>query len=181
MPDIVAGGADVAEIGSGLYNSYKNQQYQDMLRKLAENPSQMEAYVRQFVQPLTAGTEAGVNNASQAYAAERGLGTSPAQQQQIQNQTIAPIIQNQQQTAFQQALASLGLGGGASPTSGAGAGTGIQALLALLKKGGATPGAQVNNPVPAGDEGANDAGGLTPPGLGPVDLTNFGFDQGAFA
>lgn len=182
MPEllpILAGGADVASIGSGLFNSYKNTQYQDTLRDLSENPGKLEAFVKQFTQPLAAGTTEGVANQSQAYAAERGLGTSPAQQQQIENQAIAPIINQQQQTAFQQAMQALGLGGGASPTSGAGGvGSGIQGLLQLFQKKGA--GGAVTNPVPPGSEGANDGGGLTAPQLGPVDLTNFGFNAGAY-
>lgn len=107
--------------GSGLYNSYENQQYQNMLRGYAENPSKFNAYAGQFVQPLNAGLIAGVNNQAQGYAAERGLAQSPALDTSIEEQAIAPYIQQNTNQGYQAALQALGLGGGPSqaqnPTS----------------------------------------------------------------
>lgn len=100
---------------SGLFNSYKNAQYQDKLRGIAENPQKFQKYRSGFVQPLTAGLEKGVGNSAQAYAAERGLATSPSAEQSIYDQAIAPYIQQQQNQATQDAFQTLGVGGGANP------------------------------------------------------------------
>lgn len=112
MP-LLTGGAQIASAGSGLYEGYENQQYQDKLRSLAQNPAQLQQYEQGFVQPLNAGLTQGVANQAQAYAAERGLGQSPGPQSEILAQAIAPYVQQNQQNGYQNALQALGLGGGA--------------------------------------------------------------------
>jgi hypothetical protein len=114
MP-LLTGGAQLASAGSNLYQGYENQQYQDKLRSLAQNPGQLQQYEQGFVQPLNAGLTAGVANQAQAYAAERGLGQSPGPSQEIEAQAIAPYVQQNQQQGYQNALQALGLGGGAQP------------------------------------------------------------------
>lgn len=109
-------GSQVASTGANLYQGYKNQQYQDQLRSIAEDPSKMNAYAQQFVHPLNAGLEKGVANEAQAYAAERGLAQSPGPQSEIIAQAIAPYVQQNQQNAYNIALRSLGVGGGAQPS-----------------------------------------------------------------
>jgi hypothetical protein len=123
----------IAGAGSSLYNTYENQQYQDKLRSYAENPNKLESYAAGFTQPPTAGLVQGVENQAQGYAAERGLATSPAAEQQIVSQAIAPYIQQNQQLGLGTALQALGLGGGASPNP-AGGFTGLAASLAQLSK-----------------------------------------------
>ena len=107
--------ASLGSTGYNLYNQYKNQQYQDMLRSYAQNPAKMNAYAEQFTQPLNAGLQSSVANQSQAYLAERGLSDSPAISQQVESQALAPYIQQNQQQGYQDALQALGLGGGAIP------------------------------------------------------------------
>ena len=134
----VQAGTGIASAGSGLYNSYENQKYQNMVRSLSEDPKKMQAYAAGFTKPLAAGTTQGVNNQSQAYAAERGLATSPSAQQQIQNQAIAPYIQQQQSTGMEQAQNALkmGEGGQSNPASSFSAlGGGLSSLMKLLQQG----------------------------------------------
>jgi hypothetical protein len=148
IPTLTAG-ASLASAGSGLYNSYENQKYQDMLRSYASSPSKLQSYAAGFTQPLAAGVSEGVNNQSQAYAAERGLATSPAASQQIENQAIAPYIQQDQQQGYQNALQALGLGGGATPNPSAAfgsLGTGLQALQKLITPSATTLASNIPTP-----------------------------------
>jgi len=110
------GALDLAQVGStgyNLYNQYKNQQYQNNLRSLAQNPAKLNAYAEQFTKPLNAGLTTGVANNTQAYLAQRGLSDSPQISEQVEVQAIAPYIQQNEQQGYQNALQALGLGGGA--------------------------------------------------------------------
>lgn len=115
---ITKGALDIAKIGStgyNLYNQYKQQQYQNKLRDLASNPAKMSAYAEQFTKPLNAGLTANVANQAQAYLAQRGLTDSPQISEQVEAQALAPYVQQNQQQGYEDALAALGLGGGAIP------------------------------------------------------------------
>lgn len=96
-----------------LYNQYQQQKYQSYLRDLAQNPEKMNALAQKYIQPLNAGLTTSVGNQAQAYLAQRGLSDSPQISQQVEAQAIAPYIQQNQQAGYQDALAALGLGGGA--------------------------------------------------------------------
>jgi hypothetical protein len=144
----IGAATNLASAGSGLYNAYQQQQYQDMLRRYASNPAALQQYAAGFTQPLQAGTIQGINNASQGYAAERGLSQSPALSQQIENQAIAPVIQQEQEQGMQDALRALGLGGGAQPNQAQAmnqAGAGINGLLKLMGLGQGDSPPQINN------------------------------------
>jgi hypothetical protein len=141
--------------GSSILEGYKQQQYQNKLRSLAQDPRKFMAYANGFKQPLAAGLLQGTENAAQGYAAERGLASSPALENQIVSQAIAPLLQQQQNQAVQDAWNALQLGGGAAPQNPMG---GLQAGLASLSKlfPGQTP--------PAPDPNA----GTNPPILGDI-------------
>jgi hypothetical protein len=115
QPELKAG-TEVAGLGStayNLYNQYQQQQYQNQLRSMAQDPAKMNAYAAKFTQPLTAGLTAGVANQAQADLATRGLTDSPEISQQVYAQAIAPYIQQNQQNGYQNALQALQVGGGA--------------------------------------------------------------------
>jgi hypothetical protein len=115
QPELKAG-TEVAGLGStayNLYNQYQNQQYQNQLRSMAQDPTKMNAYAAQFTQPLTAGLTSGVANQTQGYLASRGLSDSPQISEQVEAQAIAPYIQQNQQQGYQDALQALSVGGGA--------------------------------------------------------------------
>lgn len=162
--------------GAGLFNSYENNKYQDMLRSYAGSPQKLQSYAAGFTQPLAAGLTQGVNNQAQGYAAERGLASSPALEQQIESQAIAPYIQQQQSQAMQTALQALGLGGGAQPNP-AGSfgqlGSGIQGLLKQFQGSG-----QQNYTGSAISPVQLDS---TPSQPAPIDLTNYGFDPSSYS
>jgi len=170
-----------------LYNQYQNQQYQNLLRSYAQDPAKMNAYAAQFTQPLNAGLTASVANNAQAYLAQRGLSDSPQISQQVEAQEIAPYIQKNQQTGYQDALQALNIGGGAiSPALqqqnslaaltkafsqyGGGGGGGNPSANAP----GALPSAQTYGSVSAPSVIQNPYAGLGPdPGYTPIDLSNF--------
>jgi hypothetical protein len=109
-------GLGVAGIGStayNMYNQYQNQQYQNLLRSYAQDPTKMNAYAANFTQPLNAGLTSAVANNTQGYLASRGLSDSPAISQQVEAQAIAPYVQQNQQAGYQDALLALQVGGGA--------------------------------------------------------------------
>lgn len=171
----ISAGTNLASAGSGLYNNYENQKYQDTLRSYATDPAKLNAYASSFTKPLTAGLSEGVNNQSQAYAAERGLATSPALEQQIQNQAIAPYIQQNQQTGFAQALQALGLGGGANPNpQGAfsSLGTGLSGLAKLFQQ---SPQQIAATGTPAALTDGSVSPYIPPTDIPPFDMTGFAF------
>jgi hypothetical protein len=136
--------ASLGSTGYNLFNQYQNQQYQNQLRSMAQDPAKMNAYAAKFTQPLTAGLTTGVANQAQADLATRGLTDSPEISQQVYAQAIAPYIQQDQQQGYQNALQALQVGGGAIPPA-----TQQQNSLAALTKafsqmggqGGQAPGA----------------------------------------
>jgi hypothetical protein len=115
QPELQAG-TEAASLGStayNLYNQYKNQQYQNLLRSYAQDPTKMNAYAANFTQPLNAGLTSAVANNTQGYLASRGLSDSPAVSQQVESQALAPYVQQNQQAGYQDALQALQVGGGA--------------------------------------------------------------------
>ena len=161
---------------SGLYNGYENAQQQNKIRGIVDNPSKMAAYTAGFKQPLAAGLEQGVANSAQGYAAERGLATSPAAEQSIYAQAIAPYIQQQQSEAQSAALQSHGLGmnqnQGHQEQVGGQLTSGLQQLMKLLSLGKGSGGFSPQQ-LP------NGFGGPSAPPV-PTDLTNWagGGDSG---
>ena len=179
-------GTQAAGLGStayNMYNQYQNQQYQNKLRSMSQDPTKMNAYAEKFTQPLTAGLQKGVANSTQSYLASRGLSDSPQISEQVQAQAIAPYIQQNQNQGYQNALQALQVGGGAispavqqqnglsaltkafSQMGGAGTGGagGNAALQDYLRTFGTQP-AQIDQPQ---------YGGSAP---GPIDTS--GWDQG---
>ena len=115
LAPLIAPIGKIVSAGAGLFENYKQQQYQDKLRDLSQNPAKLNAFAQQFVQPLNAGLVKGTENMAQGYAAERGLAESPALSEEIVAQALGPYIQQNQQQGYQNALQALGLGGGANP------------------------------------------------------------------
>lgn len=137
-----------ANIYSGIQNTEANNQAlgaQKYVTNLMENPAKMTAAAAQYAQPLSAGLTSDISNQVQANLAERGLGSSPAAYTQQLTQAIAPYIQQNQQTAMQQLLQTLGL----APKPTASPMTNMSQLLASLK-GGSTSSPASTGSVPSG-------------------------------
>jgi hypothetical protein len=109
-----------ATAGTGLLQSFlanrQAEQKQDFVKNLITNPTKFASYVKSFDQPLQAGLTADIDRNASAFGAEHGLGSSPAVMQNVEAQALAPYLQQQQQTAEQAALQSLGIYSG-SPTT----------------------------------------------------------------
>lgn len=177
----------LASTGSNIYQGYQNQQYQDKLRSLAQNPQALNQYEQGFVQPLSAGLTQGVENQAQGYAAERGLSQSPALQSEIVSQALAPYIQSQQQSGYSNALQALGLGGGATPSNTqASLTSGLSGLSGLSKLGqGGSAAASASGDPYSSLGSAQELAGLTPtvpyaPGGDSSGLQSFLTSNGGF-
>ena len=92
------------------------QKKQSFVENLITDPKKWNAFVASKEQPLQAGLTADVARSTDAYGAERGLGSSPAVMKDVYAQALAPYVQNEQQMAQNAALQSLGIYEG-SPTT----------------------------------------------------------------
>lgn len=139
----------LAGAGTNIYSGVQNIQNQQRLQSaqnyvtsLTTNPTKMAAATAAYTQPLSAGLTSDVSNLVQGNLAERGLGSSPAAYTSALTQAISPYVQQNQSTALQALMQSLGLASGQrpiqSPTQD------ISKLLAQLR----TPGSSSTNADP---------------------------------
>lgn len=109
-----------ATAGTGLLQNLmanrEAQKKQSFVENLIQNPAAFSKFVSGFQQPLTAGLTADVARSTDAYGAERGLGSSPTVMKDIYAQALAPYVQQQQQQGTNAALSALGIYG-ATPTT----------------------------------------------------------------
>lgn len=101
----VAGGG----LLQGILANNEAQKKQKFVEDLITNPGKFNQFVAGFQKPLQAGLTADVARQTDAYGAERGLSSSPAIMKDVYAQALAPILQQQQQSAQQAALQSLGI------------------------------------------------------------------------
>ena len=153
-------GAGVAGTGlaQNLIANSEAQNKQKFVEQLITNPQKFASYVNQFQQPLQAGLTADIARSTDAYGAERGLGSSPIALQDMYAQALAPVLQQQQQQAQQTALSSLGIYEN-SPTTKP---VDVSSILKMLMMG---PQSQGQNPT----AGIN-LNQIPNPNLNPVDL-----------
>lgn len=106
--------------GTGLLQNIlanrEAQKKQDFIEHLITNPAAFSKFVSGFQQPLSAGLTADVSRATDAYGAERGLGSSSTVMKDLYAQALAPYVQQQQQAGTNAALQSLGIYGN-TPTT----------------------------------------------------------------
>ena len=98
--------------GGFLQNFMANreaQKKQKFVENLIQNPQKFNQFVSGFEKPLTAGLTADVARQTDAYGAERGLGSSPVVMQNAFAQGLAPLMAQQQNQATQDALKALGI------------------------------------------------------------------------
>jgi hypothetical protein len=109
-----------AVAGTGLVQNFmannEAQKKQKFVEQLISNPQKFNQYVAGFQQPLTAGLTQDVARQTDAYGAERGLGSSPVAMKSAYAQALAPILAQQQNEASTRALQALGVYEG-SPTT----------------------------------------------------------------
>jgi hypothetical protein len=138
--------------GTGLIQNFmannEAQKKQKFVEDLISNPTKFNQYVAGFQKPLTAGLTQDVARQTDAYGAERGLGSSPVAMQGAFAQELAPILAQQQNQATQSALQALGIYSGTPTTKP----VDISSLLKALMMG--------KSPTPGGG-----AGPMVDPGL----------------
>jgi len=102
-----------AVAGTGLIQNFmannEAQKKQKFVENLIQNPAAFNKFVSGFQQPLTAGLTTDVARQTDAYGAERGLGSSPGVMKDIYAQALAPIEAQQKNQGEQAALQSLGI------------------------------------------------------------------------
>jgi hypothetical protein len=106
---LLQGGA----IGGGFLQNWlanrEAQKKQQFVEGLISNPAKFSAYVSQLEKPLSSGLTTDIARETDAYGAERGLGSSGPVMKDVYAQALAPYQQQSQQMALQQALQGLGL------------------------------------------------------------------------
>lgn len=75
----------------------------------SKHPEAINALVKQYERPLSAGLTKGTENIVNASLAEQGLSQAPGIQSQVLTQALAPYQQNEQQMAIAMAMKALGL------------------------------------------------------------------------
>ena len=128
----LGGGAAGAGLLQSFFANREAQNKQKFVEQLITNPTKFASYIQGFEQPLQAGLTADINRNASAFGAEHGLGSSPGVMQNIEAQALAPYLQQQQQTAEQAALQSLGIYEN-SPTTKP---VDISSILKMLQMGG---------------------------------------------
>jgi hypothetical protein len=98
---------------AGLVNQYSlaNKEKAALDRSIyySKHPEAINALVKQFQQPLSAGLTKGTENIVNASLAEQGLSQAPGIQTQVLSQALAPYQQQEQQFAITEAFKALGL------------------------------------------------------------------------
>jgi hypothetical protein len=111
-------GGTGANIYSGISNAINTGNYnstQSYIQNLVKNPTALAAASAKLQQPLSAGLTDEIGNQVQGSLAERGLGGSPAAYTSQLTQALAPYIQQNQNTAMNTLMQSLGIGSSARP------------------------------------------------------------------
>lgn len=156
-----------AVAGTGLVQNImanrQAEQKQKFVQDLITNPAKFSSYVQSFEKPLAQGLTSDISRQTDAYGAERGLGSSPAIMKDVYAQALAPYIQQQQQQAQQAALQGLGIYEN-SPTQKP---MDVSSILKAIMM------------QPGGGGGGGGVTGAMPTGMGNVDLSSLGLLSGA--
>lgn len=95
--------------GAGLIQNLIAYNKQKAIQDTLTNPAKLSAMVAKETQPLSAGLTADIARSTDAYGAERGLGSSPYIMRDVYAQALAPVEQQQQNAALQAVLSQLGM------------------------------------------------------------------------
>lgn len=144
--------------GAGLVQNLQAYQKQKQVQDLISNPAKFNAMVAATEKPLSQGLTTDIARQSDAYGAERGLGSSPAVMQDVFAQALAPYQYQEQQAAVNSVLQRLGLmaQNQVKPID-------VSSIFKALSMAGTTP-----KPYPTGTWGGGSVGGVSDPGLATV-------------
>lgn len=112
------GMAGAGEVGN-LLEERKRLAYQSFVMNLLSHPEKLAQMAAKITQPLDNGLVQATNNRVQGDMASRGLSQAPGIFAASESQALAPYVQQNQNTALQTVMQSLGLPSGsfAPPTS----------------------------------------------------------------
>jgi hypothetical protein len=154
------------------------QKKQQFVENLVTNPNKWASYVAGFDKPLSKGLTTDIARDTDAYGAERGLGSSPAIMKDVYAQALAPYIQNEQSMAQNAALQSLGIYEN-SPTTKP---VDITSLLRMLMMGKpAMPSTPGGGGIPSTDPSTGGQWSMPQPDAGTFDTSNLIDNAGVFA
>jgi hypothetical protein len=105
------GVAGAGEAGN-LIEQKKRLDYSNFIMGLLNNPQRIAAMAAKIQQPLNNGLVQSVNNQVQGDMASRGLAQAPGIFAATEGQALAPFVQQNQNTALQTVMQSLGLPAG---------------------------------------------------------------------
>jgi len=112
LPKLLSGGMfGAGEIGN-ILEERKRSQYQNMVMDLIAHPEKLAAMVAKLKKPLDNALVQGVSNTVQGNLAERGLGQAPGIYTTSLAQGLAPYEQQNEQTALDAVMRTLGLPAG---------------------------------------------------------------------
>lgn len=129
---IISGGSAAAGTVGNILEEQKKAAYSNFVMSLLKDPSKLAAMAAKIQQPLNNGLTQAVGNNVQGNLAERGLSQAPGIFAATESQALAPYYQQNQNTAMQAVLSSLGLPAGTfgQPVNTAGS---FQSLIQGLK------------------------------------------------
>lgn len=135
LKGIEGGTLAAGEVGN-IMEERKRLAYQNFVMDLLSHPEKLAAMAAKIQQPLNNGLVQGVNNRVQGDMAARGLSQAPGIFAASEGQALAPYVQQNQQTAMQAVLSSLGL-----PAGTFGQPQNLSSLMTLFAKpqGGSAP------------------------------------------
>ena len=108
---LTGGMAASGEVGN-ILEQQKKMQYQNYILSLLKDPAKLAQMAAKIQQPLSQGLQQSVGNEVQASMASRGLSQAPGIFAASQSQALAPFEQQNQQTAMNAVLQSLGMPAG---------------------------------------------------------------------
>jgi len=148
MKMLTGGMFGAGEIGN-IMEQRKRLAYQNFVMDLLAHPEKLAAMAAKIQQPLSQGLQQSVGNKVQADMAQRGLSQAPGIFAATESQALAPFYEQNQQTAMDAVMKSLGLPSGTfgQPANTSGA---LQQFLKSFSR--------------SGGGGDSQGGGITYPG-----------------
>ena len=147
---ILSGGSAIGGTIGNIMEERKKVAYQNFIMDLLRHPEKLAAMAAKLTAPLNQGLQQSVGNQVQGSLAERGLSQAPGIYASSLAQGLAPYYQQNQQTAMNAVLQSLGMPQGTfgQPVNTSGA---WQMFLNSLKKGGGGGGGNSGGLIGGGD------------------------------
>lgn len=108
---LTGGMAGAGEVGN-ILEQKKRMDYQNFVMSLLKDPAKLAQMAAKIQQPLSQGLQQSVGNEVQANMASRGLSQAPGIFAASESQALAPFQQQNQQTAMNAVLQSLGMPAG---------------------------------------------------------------------